>query len=115
MATPTEARERASSTYNAAADTYDSKALSFWDYFGKQTVTHLQLGAGHHVLDVASGSGASALPAADAVGQNGKVVAVDLAAKLLKLAQAKATRRNLQNIRFEVGDMMALDYPPETF
>jgi predicted RNA methylase len=40
---------------------------------------------GAHVLDVCCGTGASALPAAQAVGPEGKVIAVDLAGELLKL------------------------------
>src|SRR4029078_9951243 len=108
MPTPLEARQRASAASNAASDTYDTAALSFWEYFGRNTIRHLNLNPGEQVLDVASGSGASAIPPAHAVGSTGSVIAVDLAEKLLALAQAKAQAQNLTNIRFEPGDMMAL-------
>lgn len=115
MPTPPEARDRASSTYNAAADTYDAGPLSFWEYFGNRTVNRLQLRDGDHVLDVACGSGGSALPAAQAVAPSGTVMAVDLAERLLALAQTKAIHRNLRNIHFQLGDMLALDQPNGKF
>jgi ubiquinone/menaquinone biosynthesis C-methylase UbiE len=114
MATPQSARDRASFTYNAAADLYDAPALGFWDYFGNRTVERLQLREGDRVLDVACGSGASAIPAARVVG-SGSVLGVDLAERLLELARAKAARLGLRNIRFECGDMMALNQPNESF
>ncbi len=89
--------------------------MAFWNYFGNRTVERLQLQNGDHVLDVASGTGASAIPAAKAVAPEGTVLAVDLAENLLTLARAKATNLGLSNIRFEQGDMMALDQLEEKF
>jgi ubiquinone/menaquinone biosynthesis C-methylase UbiE len=63
-----EAREKAAATYNAASAEYDDQALSFWERFGRHTVERLSLKPGARVLDVCSGSGASALPAAERVG-----------------------------------------------
>jgi hypothetical protein len=60
MPTPEDAKQRAASTYNAAADAFDESPLSFWDYFGKKTVDKLSLATGARVLDVCCGSGASA-------------------------------------------------------
>ena len=78
-----EACRRATETYNAAADAYDDPANSFWGRFGRQTVERLDLQRGSAVLDVCCGSGASALPAAQAVGSEGTVVGVELAPRLL--------------------------------
>jgi len=115
MPTPAEARDRAKDTYNAASDCYDDGPLGFWDYFGRSTITRLQLRPGNHVLDVACGSGASAIPAAEAVAPDGTVLAIDLAERLLALGEAKAARRGLKNICFERGDMMALNQPDGKF
>jgi hypothetical protein len=38
MSTPEDAKQRAVSTYNTAADAFDDPPLSFWDYFGKKMV-----------------------------------------------------------------------------
>ena len=68
MATPTDAKARAAATYNAASDHYDDFANAYWDRYGRRTVDRLALRPGMRVLDVCCGSGASALPAAEAVG-----------------------------------------------
>lgn len=110
-----EARARAAATYNAASTDYDEEALSFWDRFGLRTVKRLSLQPGARVLDVCSGSGASALPAAEQVAPKGHVVAVDLAERLLQLARLKAARRGLTNIHFQVGDFEELGLPDNSF
>src|SRR5215469_5748225 len=79
---PENAQDRAAFTYNAASDFYDASPLSFWDYFGRRTIELASLSNGSRVLDVCCGSGASALPAAEAVGPKGNVIGVDLAKQL---------------------------------
>jgi ubiquinone/menaquinone biosynthesis C-methylase UbiE len=93
-----EAAERARTTYNAAADSFDDPAIAFWDRFGRATVERLDLRPGASVLDVCAGSGASALPAAERVAPGGRVVAVDVADNLLALARAKAHIAGLADV-----------------
>src|SRR5215470_19838212 len=112
---PENAQDRAAFTYNAAADFFDASPLSFWDYFVRRTIELALLPNGWRVLDVCCGSGASALPAAEAVGAEGKVIGVDLAEQLLELARTKAIQRHLGNIEFEVGDMFSMRFPPASF
>jgi len=64
------ARQKAATTYNAAADFFDHPANTFWARFGRRTIEYLGLKAGDRVLDVCCGSGASAIPAAEMVGAN---------------------------------------------
>jgi ubiquinone/menaquinone biosynthesis C-methylase UbiE len=112
---PEEAQRRAAFAYNAASDSYDKSPLGFWNYFGGQTIERLSLPPGSTVLDVCCGAGASALSAAKLVGPQGKVIGVDLANGLLELARAKAAQQHLDNIRFELGDMLSLRFPSESF
>ncbi|MBS1213209.1 MAG: methyltransferase, UbiE/COQ5 family [Proteobacteria bacterium] len=105
-----EAKIRAASAYNAAADHFDHPANTFWDRFGRATVDRLDLQTGSVVLDVCSGSGASAIPAAERVGPNGYVIGVDLAENLLQLADGKAKRLGLGNVEFRTGDMLSLGF-----
>jgi len=115
MSSLDEAKARAAATYNAAADSYDDPANSFWGRFGHRTIERLDLPFGARVLDVCCGSGASAIPAAERVGPDGSVLGVDLAAQLLELARAKAAARGLGNVEFQVGDMLDLGLPPGRF
>jgi ubiquinone/menaquinone biosynthesis C-methylase UbiE len=109
------AKLKAEKTYNAAADCFDAEPLAFWDRYGQRTVERLKLRRDAKVLDVCCGTGASALPAARAMGPGGSVIAVDLAEDLLQLGRAKATAAGLPNIEFRQADMTALDFPDRYF
>jgi ubiquinone/menaquinone biosynthesis C-methylase UbiE len=111
MVTPADAKSRATATYNAAADSYDDTANSFWERFGRRTIERLHLQPGARVLDVCCGSGASAIAAAQQVGPEGFVLGIDLAEKLLERARSKATKHGLLNVEFRVGDMLDLRVP----
>jgi ubiquinone/menaquinone biosynthesis C-methylase UbiE len=106
---------RAALAFDAAADTYDHEALGFWNRVGSTTVARLALAPGHTVLDVPAGSGASALPAARAVGPTGRVVAADISAGLLGLASRKAEAEGLHNLELRHGDMRTLGLASESF
>jgi ubiquinone/menaquinone biosynthesis C-methylase UbiE len=112
---PENAQDRAAFTYNAAADFFDASPLSFWDYFGRRTIELASLASGSRVLDVCCGTGASALPAAEAVGPTGSVMGIDLAEQLLESARTKAIQRRLGNIEFEIGDMLSMRFPVASF
>src|SRR6266480_4370011 len=110
-----DAQRRAAFTYNAAADFYDASPLGFWNYFGRKTIERLSLQNGSQVLDACCGAGASARSAAEYVGPEGKVIGVDVAQALLDLAQVKAAQRGLGNTQFELGDLLSLRFPNESF
>jgi ubiquinone/menaquinone biosynthesis C-methylase UbiE len=113
--TPDQAKAKAAAAYNAAADSYDHPANSFWERYGRRTVDRLRLRQGARVLDVCCGSGASAIPAAEVVGPDGFVLGVDLAESLLELARTKAKNRGLGNVEFHAGDMLDLGLRPYGF
>jgi ubiquinone/menaquinone biosynthesis C-methylase UbiE len=106
---------KAAAAYNAAADHFDDEALGLWAKYGGRTVQWLALQPGATVLDVGCGTGASAIPAALQVGPKGKVIAVDLADRLLEIARRKAASRKLENIEFRLGDMENLGFPDQHF
>jgi ubiquinone/menaquinone biosynthesis C-methylase UbiE len=90
--------------YDAAAELFDAPPLSYWAYFGERLVERAGLRAGEIVLDVCSGSGASALPAAQAVGAGGRVIGLDLSSGMIALARAKAAAASLPNLEFRQAD-----------
>jgi ubiquinone/menaquinone biosynthesis C-methylase UbiE len=108
-------QQKAEKTYNFTADFFDDPALGFWDRCGRRMVELLGLQPGMQVLDVCCGTGASALPAAKAVGNGGRVIGVDLAEHLLELAQQKAKALQLENIEFFKADMTELPFEEERF
>ena len=109
MPTHDELTNRAAAAYNAAADSYDDPANTFWDRFGARTVERLALRPGMRVLDVCSGTGASAIPAAEAVGATGHVVAVDVADQLLARLRTKAAQRRLHHLETCTRDLLEID------
>jgi ubiquinone/menaquinone biosynthesis C-methylase UbiE len=115
MGTPDEAKTKAASTYDAAADAYDDPANTFWERFGRKTVERIGLRPGARVLDVCCGSGASALPAAEIVGAKGSVLGIDLSEGLLALARKKARARGFANAEFRKGDALELPVEDGTF
>lgn len=100
-------------TYTHAADTFDE--LPFWHHYGRRTVELAGVGPGERVLDLCCGTGASALPAARAVGRTGSVLGVDLTPALVAVARANAAHQGLTQVRFEAGDVTALRFPPASF
>ena len=106
---------RAARTYGAAADHYCLASLSFWDRFGAATVSRLDLRAGQEVLDLCCGAGASAIPAAIAVGPEGRVLGIDIADPLLELARARAAREGLANVQFRHGNAISTGLPSGSF
>jgi ubiquinone/menaquinone biosynthesis C-methylase UbiE len=106
---------RVARAYGAAADHYTGNTLGFWDRFGTETVSRLHLAPGMTVLDLCCGAGASAIPAAHAVGAVGRVLGIDVAAPMLELARARADREGLSNIEFRHGDATQTELPDGSF
>jgi demethylmenaquinone methyltransferase/2-methoxy-6-polyprenyl-1,4-benzoquinol methylase len=75
------------------------------------------IGAGSHVLDVATGTGDLAIELARRVSPTGEVVGSDFAEGMLDRARAKAARSDPRNVRprFEWADAMELPYAEDTF
>jgi ubiquinone/menaquinone biosynthesis C-methylase UbiE len=110
-----QAKAKAAATYDAAADHFDDEPLAFWERIGRRTVERLTLATGAKVLDVGCGTGASALPAAQAIGSRGFVTGVDLSERLLDRGRAKAKARGVSNVQFRLADMTSLGYPNDHF
>lgn len=107
------ARARIVATYTAAADHFDT--LPFWHEYGRRTVERLALRPGERVLDLCCGTGASALPAARAIGPSGAVMGVDLTPSLVAQARTLTTAEGLTQARFEVADVETLAQAPSSF
>jgi SAM-dependent methyltransferase len=105
MADSPDLKATSAATYAATADHFDDAALSFWSRFGTETVARIGLPPGARILDACCGTGASALPAAHAVGPSGYVLGLDLAEPALERARAKAAAQGLANAEFRAVDI----------
>jgi SAM-dependent methyltransferase len=74
-----------------------------------------ELRAGLDVLDVGCGPGTITADLAALVAPGGRVTAVDSAGGVLEQARALAAGRGLDNVRFAVADVHALDFPDDSF
>lgn len=101
-------------TFNTVAHAYGSGACRFFHLAGEFMADSLPLQGKEHVLDVASGTGAAAIPLARRLPQ-GKVSAVDFSAGMLSQAQGRASQEQLTNIDFHTFDMTAMTLPEQHF
>lgn len=67
-----------------------------------------RFGSGSRVLDIAAGAGDQTLDIARRVGPQGQVVATDISAAILALADANARAAGLQQVETRVADAQAL-------
>lgn len=67
-------------------------------------LAHLGLNGGESVLEIGCGTGALTLPLAAAVGERGRVVAVDISEPMLGLARQRVGERGLRNVTLLFGD-----------
>lgn len=74
--------------FDAAADDFVALGHHLWNPIGAATVTAAGLHSGDRVLDACCGAGASAIPAAEAVGAQGLVDAVDLSGPMVDVLRS---------------------------
>ena len=70
---------------------------------------------GDWVLDIASGTGEPAIPAARRVGPTGKVIGTDLVDDMLAVARDKARQQQIDNIEFRCVDGETLPFGSDEF
>ena len=77
--------------FDRAAPTYDRVGESYHDHFGARLADAAPIESGMSVLDVACGRGAVLVPAAERVGDAGRVVGVDLSPEMVSRAGEAAS------------------------
>lgn len=81
-------------------------------YQRKLKVTKARLRPGDRILDVGCGTGSLALELAPHVGH---VDAVDLSSAMIDIANDKARKAGVKNVRFHVGTLDDLSFEPQSF
>lgn len=104
MVTPTDAPVQtpcataALSMYRWRSPIYDWQ-LAPYDYIRKLAVDRLTLEPGQTVLDIGCGTGMSLALLEDAVGPQGRIVAVDQCPQMIDMAQQRVERHGWQNVQ----------------
>jgi len=108
-------KQNAIAVFNLVASNYDNPSMRFFPFCADRLISHLRLAPDAKVLDVATGTGVVAMAAAQALGPQGRVQAIDLAEDMLNKAIANFQRAGLSNIDFHVMDAESLEFKSRYF
>lgn len=94
----------------AHADRYEATAAGYW----QSLLAAVPIARDATILDIGCGTGRSTRDLAR-IAPSGSVVGVDLSAKMLEHARAKASAQGLSNVRFEQADAQVHPFSDDTF
>lgn len=115
MTDPRESKEAIASIFTRTSASHDSVGTPLFAHFGPLLADAADLRAGDRVLDVAAGTGASLFPAAERVGDSGRVVGVDLAEGMVERLRARIAERGITNAEAQVADAEELPFRDGSF
>jgi ubiquinone/menaquinone biosynthesis C-methylase UbiE len=104
--------------YDFLAPAYDPIFESIYRPFRTRALERLPAKRGATVLDLASGTGQNFPFLAERIGDEGKIIGVDLSSGMLRRARLRATRTGLRNVSLLQMDVTRPDYsalPPVDF
>jgi SAM-dependent methyltransferase len=87
-----------------------STQAGLFEPFTRHMFEQAGLAPGMRVLDVGSGNGDVAFLVASLVGESGEVLGIDRAPAAVDAANVRARASGLENVNFEVGDPVTLDF-----
>ena len=93
---------------------WDDLTMDFLKPMGEEIIRQLKPKSDDMVLDVAAGTGESAIAIAALIGK-GKVTVTDLAEGMLEIAREKAARKGITNIETMACDVCELPFADNTF
>jgi ubiquinone/menaquinone biosynthesis C-methylase UbiE len=99
----------------SASDRWRKQSATMGASLTELIVCEARVEANMRVLDVASGTGEPAISIATLLNRSGEVIATDISAAPLRIAQARAQQRGLGNIRFQLADVHALPFKDASF
>lgn len=109
------AKQNIISVFDRVACGYDNPSQRFFPFCGDRLISKLKPAPGSKLLDIATGTGAVALPAAQAILPTGRVQAIDISEMMLDKAFHNLQRAGLNNIDFHVMDGENLDFKRDYF
>ena len=107
-------REYTRGTWNESSGAYGRLAGNF-EPFRQDLIADLAPRPGEAVLDLGTGPGEPALTIAGLVGPTGRVTGVDMAEKMVAIAEQAAKSRRVANATFQTMDCTALSFRDQSF
>jgi ubiquinone/menaquinone biosynthesis C-methylase UbiE/rhodanese-related sulfurtransferase len=101
--------------WNALADVYDQSFATLAYPATMQMILEAKLQPGDVVLDLASGTGADAFTASPLIGDTGKIIGIDIAERMVSVANEKAKARGIVNCEFQVMDAEEITFKNSMF
>ncbi|MFJ9813969.1 class I SAM-dependent methyltransferase [Streptomyces sp. NPDC101151] len=101
--------------FDEVAGEYDRTGVAFFGPVGGRLVQHAALRRGEAVLDIGCGRGAVLIPAARAVGPQGRATGIDISAAMVEAARAEAHAAGLDTVEVRIGDGQDPRFPPGAF
>lgn len=108
-----EYKQQIADLYSDRSNSYDNGA--WHPRIARRLVEYADIRPGQQVLDLATGTGMVAIEAAQIVGDEGRVIGIDIATGMVDRAIQKVTALGLSNVEFQVADAEALDFPDRSF
>ena len=105
-------KQQVAEHFNARVD-YDSSEIAHIRALGLLELVQLQ--KGQKILDIATGTGILAIAASEIIGDEGKIIGVDIAQVLLNQAQEKIESTGLKNIELIEVDAEVLKFAENSF
>ncbi len=108
-----EYKQQIADMYTRRSATYDQ---SDWHHsIAHRLVEYAQVQPQQQLLDIATGTGIVAIAAAQIIGNEGKVIGIDISQGMLEQAQQKVDKLGLTNIEFHFADAENLPFPENSF
>lgn len=107
--------EREAALFSRAARTYDRVGPSPFTHFARRVVELAAIEPDARILDVATGTGAMILAAAERAGRRATLVGVDLSVAMLERARLATNTAGLDNVELHVMDAQDLQFADESF
>jgi ubiquinone/menaquinone biosynthesis C-methylase UbiE len=113
--TATEHKQKVAAGFNLASVGYDREAVRFLALTARRLVEVVGIESNENILDVATGTGHSAIALSTFVGVRGRVTGIDIAPDMLEVARQNITKASLDNIDLQLGDAESLNFEDESF
>jgi ubiquinone/menaquinone biosynthesis C-methylase UbiE len=102
------------------AEFYDRRSYTYDENESLVQICHRlleysQVDVGQTILDIGTGTGHLAISSAPVIGDKGRVIGLDISARMLEQSRIKIDALELHNIELQLVDAEAIDYPINSF